>query len=530
MATMVGPWIAPTIILLSSTILSLIPNKKVDTRSLFLIQAIGAGGGIVATGIGFALPMLYFLNPRTFWIWLSNPLYFCFILAMLCFTAGWLGLYLGKKLHTPFLKEQKLPFPVSNLLYQIITSQTQPQQSNKMLKGMLSTIILCFLRDGIGPIKGFFSKTFYLFPSFFRKELAFSIWPMIWALGYNIGPTLVGPLCIGIISKYFILIPLANHASKIPFNLIPSLSTEAITFAFCGGIMIFELLYEGKRLMLRLIKSRKTWLKPLIKQFQNTSSYVHTTQSKHNPISQTGFSLLFLWLEPTLIICASAFLLSHFNFGAISQLCLILLTGATTYFICKIGGEVGFIPFGRFSTLIVITLLLCFTLDTVQATISCIFFNICAATASDLLFDYKTGALCKIDKQTTYRYQWIGLIVVAIVTGGIFWLLFTNLPLGTEALFAQRGKTKAIIIQSLNFDLSILSIGFLFGWILKKCKIHSGLVFSGLIMPNDISIGLLIGGLCAFLSRKKRIFNPFSAGIFTAESLWITITLLIRAI
>jgi hypothetical protein len=184
------------------------------------------------------------------------------------------------------------------------------------------------------------------------------------------------------------------------------------------------------------------------------------------------------------------------------------------------------LPFGRFSTFIVIPLLLLFKLSAVQATIVCVFFDICAATASDLLFDYKIGELCALDQKKMYRYQWIGLIATSLSIGIILWLLFTRLHIGSEAFFAQRGKAKALLLQSLCFDKYIVGAGILFGWILKKCKLNPTMVFGGLIMPNSISIGLILGSLGTLVVKKTERLQPLCGGILASESLWTLITIL----
>jgi membrane protease YdiL (CAAX protease family) len=151
----------------------------------------------------------------------------------------------------------------------------------------------------------------------------------------------------------------------------------------------------------------------------------------------------------------------------------------------------------------------------------CVFFNICAAAASDLLFDIKSADLVGISRKKMYQYQWIGLLAASLCIGIILWLLFTHLELGSEALFAQRGKAKALLLQSLNLDSSIVLLGLLFGWILKQFKVNSTMVFGGLVMPNSVTIGLALGSLATLIVKKPEKLQPLSAGILAAESLWI---------
>ena len=47
------------------------------------------------------------------------------------------------------------------------------------------------------------------------------------------------------------------------------------------------------------------------------------------------------------------------------------------------------------------------------------------------------------------------------------------------------------------------------------------MVFGGIIMPNSISIGLIIGASLSLLTRNKEDYLPFCAGVFASESLWV---------
>ncbi|WP_184891074.1 hypothetical protein [Candidatus Cardinium hertigii] len=141
------------------------------------------------------------------------------------------------------------------------------------------------------------------------------------------------------------------------------------------------------------------------------------------------------------------------------------------------------------------------------------------------MFDYKTGMLCGIPQKKMYRYQWIGLIATSFGIGICLWLLFIHLPLGTEALFAQRSKAKALLLQSLDFNLSIVSLGCLFGWMLKKIKLNPSMVLGGLLMPNSITCGLLLGSLSTLIFKNKDKAQPICAGILAVEALWVIISI-----
>lgn len=527
-ATPVGPWIAPTLVLFGQLLLRIFYRSGAraltaegQTESLASMQAIGAGGGIIATGIGFVLPTLYFLEPDTFNAWLANPWFFCGMILALCMSAGGLGLVLGRWWSSSFIDGQKLPFPVSKLTHQIITSHGHTKQSRRMFLGVFGTAVICALRDGIGSIGALISKTYYLLPSVLHHEVGLMMMPAYWAIGFSVGLTFTIPLVIGMISKYLVLYPLFHHASVLPVSLFSVPSMDSLSIAFCSGLILCELVlglsgYARKayRWVVRRFHDGGT---PLFSSWAN-ARFAHARMS---------YKSLVLC---ALILLSIIGLLSYFNFSPVIQLLLVVFTIIATYSITKIGGEIGMVPFGRFSTFIILPLLIFFGINSVQITIACVFFDICAAAASDLLFDYKTGDLCSISRKKMYQYQWIGLIATALGSGLFLWLLFTHLQLGSEAFFAQRSRAKSLLIQSLHFDLVIVALGIMFGLVLKRFKINPTMVFGGLIMPNTITISLLFGSLFTRLAKHPATWQSLCAGVLAAESLWVIISIAVKVL
>jgi hypothetical protein len=520
-ATMVGPWIAPTIVLIGHVGLAFMRSSKKKTATLVSIQAIGAGGGIVATGVGFALPMLYFLEPETFMALMAAPQSFCLFISALCLIAGGIGLLLGKYLTKPLLDQQQLPFPVSNLTVQIASSDASGSQTRTLLAGIIGSGIICAIRDGFGSIAGVIKKTYYLAPSFLGKEAALSVWPTLWAIGFSVGLPITIPLVIGMLAKYVVISPLAQHANYLPISLFKPLDPEVFAVAFCSGLVACELILQAPGMLKNVWKNKG-------KARQSLDFSKKLLALAHKGLaSMRTWSGISIATCSTLAVACTGFLSWHgFNLGA--QVLLISFCAMATYSICSIGGKIGMIPFGRFSTFIVIPLLLMFSLSPLQATIVCVFFNIAAATASDLLFDMKSADMTGISRKKMYGYQWLGLVACAASIGIVLWLLFTNLELGSEALFAQRSKAKALLLQSLHMDANIVLLGIGFGWILKRFKINSTMVFGGLLMPNGITIGLLLGSLGTLLTKKTDRWVSLCAGILAAESLWVMVSILLN--
>ncbi len=555
-ATMVGPWIAPTLVLIASILLKF-GYRKIQNQEMYqalaLIQTIGSVGGIVGMAIGFSLPTLYFLNPEYFNNWLQSPVQFCALIAAVCLAAGSFGIWFGKYFAQKLLHTEKLSFPVSQLIYKGITSQSHSTQARALFSGMSITTVFCFLRDGLYKIPALFQKTVYIAPSLFGRELAIAFFPgpTLWAIGFTTGAVIAMPLLVGMISKYIVLWPLQHHTEFLGIKLFPMLSEESFTMAFCSGIVLSEvlmgLMHDPKIIWHTVRGYINSWRSTGFD--DNASSSTETTNQANNHqtfyprmtqtlarmtssgvavISDVG-DYLFTHIELIVSLFASVMVLYTLGFSIPVQAFILFLTAIATYQICYLGGKVGLLPFGRFATLVMIPTMLVFGITNhVQLTFICVFVNICSGLAADLLFDYKVGELCGIAPDKIHRAQWIGLFATALCMGFFLWLLFTNFQLGSPELFAQRGKSRALLIQSINLDPRVLLFGLLYGFGIKHLRISPALTLGGILMPNSVSIGLILGGLCSKLFKSPEKHFPFWSGVFAAESLWILLNTVLK--
>jgi hypothetical protein len=512
MATMIGPWIAPTIVLIAGLVLKIASGKVNRTRELVLIQTVSSVGGIVATAAGFTFPTLYFLDRPTFNCLLSNMPSFCLIIGALCLSGGSLGILLGRAFRRKFLAKtdanRELSFPVSQLVYKTITSQSQAKQTKQMLFGFSISGIICFLRD-------FFKfKQFFAFRSIFGQTFPIIIMPMLLAIGFIVGTNIVFPLLVGMLSKYFILYPVNHHSTYLPFRLFHVLDKKIFAMAFCSGLILADVLPGILRYPSIIMNS--------IKKYSGFSYAQKINNFSLKPAK------LFKNFEVILSLISIFFLMFYFNFPSLVFVVMIPLTIISAYNISYLGCKIGFVQIGRFTTFVMIPIILLFKLTPLQITILCVLISVCITTASDVLFDYKIGDLCKISHKTIYRYQWLGLLITALGLGFFLWLLFTNLQIGTTELFAQRGKARALLIQSFSFNWTVLFLGFLYGFILKKLRISPSMVFGGVIMPNALTLGLVFGALGTLFVKDKKAHIPLFSGIFAGESIWLIASIVIR--
>lgn len=509
MAVMIGPWIESTIALLVSFFFILICGRSnffKHNKSVALITAGASIGGILATGCGFAFPTLYFLNKELFLEWLSKPIYFISIMAALAFCAGSLGLLTASLFQDKLLNEDKLPFPIGEMSYKLITSQNNSSKSYYLALSFGAS----FIYSALQSFFSFIPRSYQLIQNCSIRWLtvpAINIpmaeLPMLISIGLISGVMIAVPLAVGILTKLAITLPIYNkyflHLTQADFN-----------FSFCSGLMAYST-FIGLLSFSNAFKDVKEKFKSI---------------ELSNPKNSFSFTSIF-----TLVSIAGLLNLffNYFEFNLLSQVYITLLTLVSAYQLAIISGKIGLAPIGRFATFVMIPGLVLFKFNAVQVTIVSAFVEICGGVTVDALFGQKTGQLLDIDKNLVKKFQWFGLMISSLTVGYIFYLLITNLDLGSSQLLAQRCQTRALTIQFQNFDFFGVILGALFSAILKEFKINPIMVLGGILMPLDWSIVLATSGLISYFIKNNDDYVPLYSGVFAANSIWIIIHAIIKS-
>ncbi len=357
MAAALGPWIAPTIVIISGVFSRLrfgMHSQDKVNKELALIQTVGSVGGIVAMGVGFTLPMIYFLQPEIFASWMANPAYFCSLLAVTCICAGGVGIWLARLFADRLITQENLAFPVSDLIHKTITAQTKNDQARQLLGGLSVSAAACFLRDGMGTFAGLIPQRMYLLSSVFGKNLAFSVAPMVWAMGFIAGMGIVFPLVIGFVSKFLVLYPLNNHANYLPFSFFEPMKSSEFAQAFCSGLVLVGITFTVIKLPAKLWKSLAGLRSKGIAHLRQLLASTFTS-SKDQSWWQKG--------EPVLVLLASYLFSRSCSFSFFTQLFMLALVAIFPYQISYSSGMSGLVPFGRFTTFSLLPTILLFGLS-----------------------------------------------------------------------------------------------------------------------------------------------------------------------
>lgn len=503
MATPIGPWIGPTLVLIGLLIFKIFQTKNISLH-LALATAGGSIGGILATACGFSFPTLFFVDQSLFQSWMSAPVYFVFLMSFLALAAGSFGFLIASMLERNFIIEQNISFPIGQLIYKMIAAHNQVRKAWELVVGFLGTTVFSLLQGGLLGIKGVLPRVITLTNpikfgvfSIPLVQVRFDMLPMLLAIGFIAGHIIAIPLAVGAIAKIFLIDPLNSI-------LFSEISGSDFLLAFCSGMVVIGALQSFLdlpklvRSLINVFKSSNTNKNSFFKEIKNSVSFV-----------EVGIVLL-------LVIS----FLTYFNFSFLEQIYLIVFTFVCTYQLTLIAGKIGMAQLGRFATFVMVPALFIFGVDAVKAAIIATFVEITGGVAADVLFGKKMGYLAEVPPNQLKRFQLFGLIISSLTVGIVFWLLINQFGLGSEDLFAQRSQMRALLINVQNFNTYVLILGGLFGYALKKLKISPMMVLGGLLMPLNYSLGLIAGGILTMFTKQREEWEPFWSGVFAANSIW----------
>ena len=554
MAIPIGPWIAPTLALIGIIVFAIFNKKGSDNcNQIALATFAGSIGGIISTAIGFYFTTIYFLDPVLFATWLENPLDFSLLVGSLSLVAGLFGLWVANIFENKLIVQDKLSFPIGELVHKTIYAQKTLRKSIELAVGFVSNTIFCFFQDGLGSFKGFIPKSMTLIPKlnfdFFHVQLSkvplfqipeirFDFWPMLWALGFVTGHVIAVPLLVGVASKILLVKPMYVLAFQ-------DLSWSKYIITFCSGMVVSTAIFGLLKTPKDLFRSFKSLFSRT--GFSSDNSGANSGDSSAGNLSNSGslgncadsnrhselvvaksiFKQKSFLIETLAVIALFFGFLTYFNFSIISQIYVFIFAFICAYQISIISGKIGLATMGKFATFVIVPAIFIFPISYLQIVLITAFIGISGGVASDVLFGRKFAHLAGMATSTIRKYQYLGVIVSSVFAGFVFWILIKHFGLGSEQLFALRAQNRWMLIDTIkhtsSFNYYVILLGAIFGFVLSKVKVSPLLVLGGLFMPENITLGLISGGLLALFVKHKEDKYPFWSGVYAAGSIWMLI-------
>ncbi len=518
MATPIGPWIETTIALLSIVVFYPLRNQRDRFVKAVGLTTFAAGiGGILATGFGFSFPALYFTDPTLFGQWLAHPLQFYLVCGGLALAAGSFGYGLANLFEEKLIFQQKLAFPIGQLIYKTIFSENQVRQALELCAGFCGILLFFVCQSLFSFVKSSVKLLQTIKIGFFSLpeiSIALDQLPLYISIGFVTGHVIAVPLIAGFLVKLLCIEPLFylySHPTSalypwfFPFGLASTgVNSFEFTLAFGSGIVLygtFVTFFDVKK-MRAFLKKRPSW------------------NSLAVDISLFNAKTLFVCILP--LILSSAFL-TYFKFSFLSQIFILLGTALCIYQMLIIAGQIGIVPLGRFATFIMVPGMVLFGFSSLQAIIVATFVEVAGGVAADALFGLKYAQLAGVSMRQMKIFQVFGLLISCVAIGAVLWLFAYTFNFDACGLPVTKAASRALLINSKNFDAYILFLGFVCGFLLKFTRINSALLLGGILMPPSVSLMLIAGGLLSFAMKNKESYYPFLSGISAGSIVWILI-------
>jgi hypothetical protein len=508
MATPIGPWIETTLALVGLLIIRFASIKWAPSKYVHSIAgATAAGGiaGIVATGVGFSYPALYFLDASYFnSIFLNAPtgLDSLYAVGLLVAVGGLFGFIAAALFSSELLKNQNLPFSIGAMVAQTLTAFDRLKDAYQLMVGSLTATVYIMINRFFAIDPSIIIARRPLSHGIALPHFIFNVYlmPLYVAIGFVSGSLIAIPFGTGIIIKLFFL-------DGIRENFFWHLTPDNFLFAFLSGLVVYGAIHSLLDIPYRFYKNFKK-------------------SGQHN-FSLIVRSFLFdKYLAIMLIISTAIALLFWLLHGASLFAALFIVLGALIccYQLLIIAGKIGLAPLGRFATFIMIPAVFLFGVTAKQAIIISTFIEVAGGAAVDVLFGQRMADEVGLSRKKLWLYQFVGLIVAALSIGFFLTFLHTKFGIGSAELLVQRARGRVLLLNVTHFDMYATMFGMLIAGILSHFSINSLLVLGGIVMSLDGSLMLLAGALLSYLFKKPDNYYPWWSGVFATASLWMVLS------
>lgn len=503
MATSIGPWISPTLLLLLYALYGLC-RQKPTVFTLLGISSCASIGGIAATACGFSFPAIFFLDAHLYQSLVANPYHFLLLLGGLVSIASFFGMQIAYFFEDTMFIHNQYKFPVGQMIFSMAANGHNWFQTLQLWAGGVFFALWAFAQKGMryGKMPSIFITKNWHFgimniPSF-RFDL--TVLPMLISIGFVTGHVIAKPLFVGAFGRLCFLNPLHDY-------FFATVSLSEFLLAFCAGMVLCGALQA----IMMLPSAIKTFIQSMVsKKYVISKNYLQVLFQEHG-LTVVGFVLIFMIASYSL------------GLSLLVQFYVIISTFLCVYQMIVIGGTMGIAPLGRFATFVMVPALFLFSLNYVQLICIATFVEIAGGVAVDILFSRKAASLAGISKKDTMRMQYLGILLASIGCAVVFLLLSAKFQIGSSILGAYKAQARALLIHAHTFNYKVLLIGIYSGYVLGKGKINPSMVLGGILMPIDYSLALITGGLIAHCFSAKEQWVSFASAVFAANSLWMLI-------
>ncbi|RBP42786.1 OPT family oligopeptide transporter [Garciella nitratireducens] len=475
-----------------------------------LVQTIGSAGESVAAGVIFTIPALYIWAKE--WGTDAPSLLSITIIAMI---GGILGVLFMVPLRKALIVQEhaNLPYPEGTACAEVLLAGEEGGEKTKTT----------FMGLGIGAVYKFLSEGFKLFPNEIETKISgykgaaigVDVLPSLLGVGFIVGPRISAYMLGGGILGWLVLIPLITYLGDLAPIIVPPATVPIqqmghwdIWFNYIKYVGAGAVAFGGIFSLITSLPLIIKTFKDVMKKYSNgmgEKQLLRTEQDMSMKILLIGIIALtvimgILPVIPVGVMGAIVVVVFGFFFATVSSRIVGLIgssnnpvSGMTiatliiTAFIFKSTGNDG--QSGMIAAL------------TVGGIVAII-----AAIAGDSSQDLKTGFLVGATPKYQQYGEVIGVVVSALVIGGVLNLLNAAWEFGSTQLPAPQATLMKVIVEGVmggSLPWIFVLVGGFLGVVFQILGLPVLPIAIGLYLPIHLSVGIMIGGLVRGLLNKK---------------------------
>ncbi len=536
-----------------SAVLSMLILRRMKNSTLGennLVQTAASAGESLAAGFIFTLPALLLLN-----IW-EMPAYWPSV--FICMLGGSAGVFFSAPLRDVLIVREKLKFPEGVATADIIRKgQSGASGGFAIVLGAtlaalmkISEAIFRFWRESLEGVFSYTTSGGFVLSGYIGTYTS----PALMAVGFIIGLPACLAIFFGALLSWGVLLPLLSlsygDAPAASVESLYALWSSDIRYVGVGAMLVGSLwtvfsLRSSIVNVLRLVASAR--------RSADGESGEETRSSSSELGQASSYYFVSSWYAALFLLLATA-LLFYLLFSSFFVASLALALAGVFVFLFSIvsgymAGVVGSSnnPVSGVTICAVLLAALVFNLfvgvpETAMYVVVCLGAFVCcaAAIAGDNLQDLKAGYILGTDPVEQKVMQFVGVFSASFVLPIVLKILLAESRVGSPGLPAPQASLVAGIVgslQSMDIPWGMVGCGV---WIAVLCilidialsKYSSGFRLPvlacavGLYLPLSLSVGILLGGICAklrsryFPSQSSMEFGALlAAGLVTGEAL-----------
>lgn len=486
--------------------------KKNSILESNVVQTIGSAGESVAAGAIFTLPALFLWAAEE--VMETPDIVEITLIAMI---GGVLGVLFMVPLRNALIVKEHgiLPYPEGQACAEVLLAGEEGgANASTVFSGMGIAAGFKFIIDGLKAVPSEVSLSF----KGFAGEIGTQIYPAVMSVGYICGPKISSYMFAGGLVSWMVLIPLIVLFGGESI-LYPGTETIAEIFAAEGasGIWGSYIRYIGAGALaaggiISLIKALPLIIRTFadaVKSMKNglgSESMLRTERDMNMSVILVLIVALTvaIWLLPAIpvtLLGAVIVVIFGFFFATVSSR-MVGLVGSSNN---PVSGM-------AIATLLVTTIILKATGDTgahgMQGAIA-IGSIICivAAIAGDTSQDLKTGYLLGATPKKQQYGELIGVIVSALVIGGVLYLLDSAWGFGSEELGAPQAMLMKMIIEGVmggNLPWGLVFTGAVLAIVIELLGIPVLPFAIGVYLPVQLNACVMVGGVIRLIFDKMK--------------------------